>query len=128
MTANSMSKYDGVLSRQGEAIMAKMIAKDTKRQEPVDRHPFLVEYLKYCVCKLYGILGDIEKDKSAYSVFVFLYWKTTQISYAQMIKRIGGDKSSHSIRIKEVTREQDDTRKAKNLYLQQKAEEFYKNM
>ncbi len=128
ITIAQYDEYDQVLSRKAETIISKMIEKDTKREQPVDRHPFFIEYIRYCVCKLYGIMGDLENHKQAHAVFVFLYWKTTQESYATIIKRIGGDKATHSRAIKQVTMESDKTRLNKNMYLQQKAEDFYRKM
>lgn len=125
---NRLQEYDEILKRKGDSIIARFRHKDTQKEHPIDRHPFLLEYLRYCVCKLYGIGGELEEHKAAYSVFVFLYWKTGQISYGEMVKNIGGDKGNHCRSVKQVMQEQDQLRIKKNQYLQQKVEEFYKNM
>lgn len=128
MTQQRLQNYDEVLDKKRDVIIERMVQHDTQKSAPIDRHPYFIEYAKYCICKIYGLTTSVEENADAYNILVYLYWKTFNISYTEIIKRVGGSKSQHSVRIQKVMQSKDPKTVSILTYLEKKSQEFYKLM
>ena len=133
------SEYDEVIGRKANSLKDKLLKSDIKQTKPIDRIPYLLEFIEYCICKIYGIPypldhpdnKELEKTpvhKYATCLVVYLYWKVTDHSYSIIVEKIGGNKSDIFRKVQTISGERDEKQLKKIKFLQKKVEEFYKNI
>lgn len=129
-----LQQYNDVLAKKKDSILEEVAFADAASEKPIDKKKYLMQYVDYCICKVYGVKAPAYRkgqprlfdkgNKYAGSLYLYFYWKLMDESYRKMAENLGSNRTDVGRRIQSIIDEANTSDLAKQKYIQTQINNF----